>query len=100
MDRTIDLSSYSSETIEIEVDGKIYRGIRFIAGTDRIRQEVHFGDLLQTDPKSHRPCDVGRMRRTARVILRDLVEQWKAQEARRPMKVTPQANPQRRRRAR
>lgn len=95
-----DLSIYSSEKIEIEIDGETYRGIRFITGTDELRQEVHFWDLRQIDPKPHRPRDVGPMRRTARVILRDLVAQWKAQEARRPVKVEPPPTPQRRRRAR
>jgi len=98
MHRTIDLSRYSSETIEVEVDGKTYRGIRFITGTYKLRQEVHFEDRRQIDPKPHRSRDVGRMRRIARVILRDLVEQWKAQEARRPVKVEPHATPRRRRR--
>ena len=97
MDRTIDLCCYSSETIEIDVDGKTYRGMRFFTGTGEVRQEIHFGDLLQIDPKLHRPCDAGRMRRTARVILRDLVEQWQAREIRRPLKVKPRAKPQRRR---
>ncbi len=94
----IDLSSYSSEAIEIEVDGKTYRGIRFITGTDEVQQEIHFGDLRQIDPKTHRPRDVGRMRRTARVILRELVEQWRAQETRQPRKVNPRAKLLRRRR--
>jgi hypothetical protein len=98
MDPKPDLSTYSSETIEIEIDGETYRGIRFIIGTEELRQEVHFWDLRQIDPKPHRPRDVAPMRRTARVILRDLVEQWKVQEARRPVKVEPHATPQRRRR--
>jgi hypothetical protein len=93
-----DLSIYSSEKIEVEIDGETHRGMRFITGTDELRQEVHFWDLRQIDPKPHRPRDVGAMRRTARVILRDLVAQWKAQEARRPVKVEPHATPQRRRR--
>jgi hypothetical protein len=97
MERTLDLSCYSSEPIEIEIDGKTYHGIRFITGTDGCRQEVHFEDLRRIDPKLHRPRDGGRMRRMARVILRDLVEQWKAQEARRPVKVKPHAKPQRQR---
>ena len=36
------------------------------------------------------------MRSIARVILRDLVEQWEAQEARRPVKVEPDSNARRR----
>lgn len=99
MDPNLDLSIYSSETIEIEIAGETHRGIRFITGTDELRQEVHFWDLRQIDPKPHRPRDVGRMRRMARVILRDLVEQWKEQESRRPVKVEP-PTPQPRRRAR
>jgi hypothetical protein len=100
MDPKLDLSTYSSETIEIEIDGKTYSGIRFVTGTYKLRQEVYFEDERQIDPKPHRPRDVGRMRRIARVILRDLVEQWKAREARRPVKVKSHATPQRRRRER
>ena len=98
MDPKPDLSTYSSDAIEIEIDGETHRGIRFITGTDELRQDVHFWHLRQLDPKPHRPRDVGRMRRRARVILRDLVVQWKEQEARRPVKVEPRATPQRRRR--
>jgi hypothetical protein len=97
VNRAIDLSSYSSESIEIEVEGKTYHGIRFISGSDGVRQEVHFEDLRQIDPRPHRPRDVGRMRRMARVILRELVEQWKAQDSKRPVKVKPRPKPQRRR---
>jgi hypothetical protein len=97
MGGSIDLSIYSSETIEIEIGGKTYRGVRFVTGTRAVRQEVHFEDLRQADPKPHRPSDVGRMRRMARVILRELVEQWQVQEARRPVKVKPRALPKRRR---
>ncbi len=100
MDPKPDLSTYSSETVEIEIDGKTYRGIRFITGTDELRQEVRFWDLSKIDPRTHRPRDMGRMRRIARVILRDLVEQWKAQEASRPVKVEPHPTPQRRRKNR
>jgi len=92
----LDLSIYSSETVEIEIDGETYRGIRFITGTQKLRQEVRFNDLQQLDPKRHSPRDVARMRRIARVILRDLVEQWKAQEARHPVRVEPRPNPKRR----
>jgi hypothetical protein len=97
MSGPIDLSIYSSETIEIEIAGRKYRGVRFVTGTRAVRQEVHFEDLRQIDPKPHRPSEVGRMRRMARVILRELVEQWRAQEARRPVKVKPRALPKRRR---
>ena len=89
MQRALDLSVYSSEAIEIEVDGWLYRGLRFSTGAREVRQEVHFGDLRQADPKRHRPRDVARMRAIARVILRELVEQWRAQEAVRPRKVRP-----------
>ena len=97
MDPKPDLSTYSSEPVEVEIDGETHRGIRFITGIDELRQEVHFWDLRQIDPKPHRPRDVARMRRMARVILRDLVEQWKVQEARRPVKVQPRASQRRRR---
>ena len=82
-----DLSVYSSESIEIELGGETFRGIRFVTGTEQLWQEVRFWDLRQIDPKPHRPRDVRRMRSIARVMLRDLVEQWQAQEVRRPVKV-------------
>jgi hypothetical protein len=82
MARAIDLSRYSSEAVEVEIDGEIYRGIRFVTGTRSLRQEVHFEDLRQVDPKSHAPGDVARMRRMARVMLRDLVQQARVQAAR------------------
>jgi hypothetical protein len=100
MGRELDLSSYSSEPIEIEIGGTTYSGIRFVTGTGQVRQEVHFEDLWQIDPKLHRARAVAEMRRTARVILRDLVEQWKTRAARRPLKVGPRASSQRRRMAR
>jgi hypothetical protein len=79
--KELDPSTYSSEPIEIEIDGHTYRGIRFVTGTDELRREVHFEDERQIDPKPHRPRDVSQMRTIARVILRDLVEQWRAQES-------------------
>jgi hypothetical protein len=81
MVRAIDLSRYSSEAVEVQVGGETYRGIRFVTGSRSLRQEVHFEDLRQLDPKSHAPRDVGRMRRIARVMLRDLVHQWLARGA-------------------
>ena len=101
MDPDLDLSTYSSETIEIEIDGETHRGIWFvwfITGTDELRHEVRFWDLRQIDPKPHRPRERGRMRAMARVALRDLVEQWKAQQAKRPVKVESRATHRRRRR--
>ena len=87
--RPIDLSVYSSESVETEVDGTTYRGIRFFKGTRDVRQEIHFEDLRQVDPKHHRTSDVRRMRAIARVILRELVEQRRAQGASRLVKVKP-----------
>jgi len=55
----LDLSVYSSETVEIEMDGQIYRGIRFITGADELRHTVHFGGLRQIDPKPHRATWTG-----------------------------------------
>src|SRR5262245_43982515 len=95
-DEELDLSVYSSEAVEIEMDGRTYRGIRFVIGTDELRQAVHFGDLREIDPKPHSPRDADTMQSMARVILRELVEQWKAQEARRPAKVQPASNARRR----
>lgn len=100
MPRPIDLSVYSSETLEIEIRGTIYVGMRFFTGADPVRQEVHFLDLRQIDPRPHRGRDVAQMRRTARVILRDLVERWREQDVRRPVKVEPRAKRTRRRSSR
>jgi hypothetical protein len=98
MSRSIDLSSYSSEPIEIELDGRTWRGIRFFSGRAQVRQEVHFEDLLRVDPKAHARRDVAQMRLAARALLRGLVEAWREQERTRPVKVTPRAkrSPQRR----
>jgi hypothetical protein len=88
MARAIDLSRYSSEAVEVEIDGETYRGIRFVTGMRTLRQEIHFEDLRQIDPKAHAPRDLARMRRMARVMLRDLVQEWKSHGAR-PARATP-----------
>jgi hypothetical protein len=91
--RAIDLSVYSSEPVEVEIDGQTYAGIRFYTGAGVVRQEVHFGDLSRADPRCHRAREVRQMRLVARAILRSLVAEWKAQAALRPVPVRPDAKP-------
>jgi hypothetical protein len=53
------------------------------------RQEVRFERLRQQDPNRYEPGDEVLRLHMAKVILRDLVEQWKAQEVLKPVKVKP-----------
>jgi len=89
----------TSEGISIEVDGETYRGSRLVSGggDELYYQEVRFLDFTQRDPMPHAERDSDIARSIARVILRDLIVQWKAQGRRKPVKVEPR-KPSRRRR--
>ena len=68
-----------TETIEVELDGEIHRGERIVTGVHELHQVVQFEALRKRDVNDYEPGDEAFMRAIAKVILRDLVEQWKAQ---------------------
>ena len=86
-----------TEPIEVEIRGEVYHGMRIVTGEHDLRQEVRYEELRQRDPNDYTPGDALFMRDIARVILRDLVHQWKAQGAREPVKVRPKSSRRRRR---
>jgi len=82
------------EEIEIELDGRSYRGERSVSGEHELAQEVRFEASRVRDPNDYDAGDEDLMHDVARKILRDLVEQTLG---RGPLPVEPRATPQRER---
>ena len=87
-----------TEPVEVGIGGQVYRGERIVTGEHDLRQEIRYEELRQRDPNNYDPGDEEFMRDIASVMLRDLVEQWRAQGTRKPVKVEPKARRRRRRR--
>jgi hypothetical protein len=88
----------TSEEIEVEIDGEVYRGERRVTGRHELRQEIRFEALRERDPSDYDPDDEALMRDVAKRMLRELVEQSRGRGRRAPVKVGPGEKPQRGRR--
>jgi len=74
-----------TEDLEVEVDGETHHGLRAVRmlSDTGIQQEIRYESLREVDPEAYAPADADFMRAIAHIILRGLVEQWRAGEARR-----------------
>ena len=86
------------EPIEVGIGGEVHHGARIVTGEHDLQQEIRYEELFQRDPNDYGPDDEAFMRAIAMVMLRDLVEQWRAQGSRRPVKVEPKGRRRHRRR--
>ena len=82
------------EEIEIELEGRSYRGERSVTGEHELAQEVRFEARRVRDPNDYDPDDDDLMRDVAKKLLRDLVEQTLG---RGPLRVEPREPPERER---
>jgi hypothetical protein len=76
-------SRWNRETIRVEVEGRVYEGVRFASRERPLRQEVQYLALRRADPASYEATDVAFMRDMARDMLRELVREVEAASLRR-----------------
>jgi hypothetical protein len=76
-----------TELLEVRIGRNVYRGERIVTGRHELRQELRYEHLRERDPNDYVVGDECFMRAIATLMMRDLVEQWKAQARRKPAKV-------------
>jgi hypothetical protein len=63
------------ETISVEIGGQIFRGVRTIEGTGKLRQTITYKGLSKADTIGYSPKERQHMYVVARIILRELIQQ-------------------------
>jgi hypothetical protein len=67
---------WDRETLRVELEGRIYEGVRFASRARPLRQEVQYLTLRRADPASYDATDGAFMRDMARDLLRGLVREF------------------------